>query len=70
VILDLDAVYRSRFDEPENPIDERLSYTVSGLSNQQLEELISVLLSTVDQNYHSPNVSAKIALMRASKIGK
>ena len=70
VVLDLDAVYRSRFDEPDEQIDQRLAHTVSGLSNVELENLISALLSTVDQNYRSSSVSAKIALMRASQIGK
>lgn len=70
VVLDLDVVYRARFDEIDEMIDERLMHTISGLSNEQLEQLISVLLSTVDQSYHSPLVGIKIALLRASEVGK
>ncbi|OHA26570.1 MAG: hypothetical protein A3C06_03280 [Candidatus Taylorbacteria bacterium RIFCSPHIGHO2_02_FULL_46_13] len=70
VVLDLDIVYRSRFDEIEETIDERLSNTVSGLSNIALEDLISVLLSTVDQSYHSSSLGIKLALMRATEVGK
>ena len=70
VILDLDAVYRSRFDEIEESLDERLAHTISGLSNQELEELISALFSMTDQNYQSTSLSLKLALMRASEIGK
>ena len=70
IVLDLDAVYRSRFEEIHEPFDERLAHAVSGLSNTGLEELISALISTVDQNYRSTSLGVKLALMRASEIGK
>ncbi len=68
VVLDLDVVYRSRLEDIDEPIDERLAHSISGLSNEQLENLISVVLSTVDQSYHSASVGVKVALMRASEV--
>ena len=70
IVLDLDSVYRARFDDLDERVDERLMHTVSGLSNDQLENLIAVLLSIVEERYHSPSVGIKIALMRASDVGK
>ena len=69
-MVGLDACDGSGFEEIHEPFDERLAHAVSGLSNTGLEELISALISTVDQNYRSTSLGVKLALMRASEIGK
>src|SRR3989344_2111759 len=70
VILDLDLVYRARFDEVDEQVSDRLVRTVATIPNEQLEQLIGVLISSMDQKYRSASLGVKIALLRAEEVGK
>ncbi|OHA15517.1 MAG: hypothetical protein A3H57_00370 [Candidatus Taylorbacteria bacterium RIFCSPLOWO2_02_FULL_43_11] len=64
VVLELDAVYRSKMDGETNRKNVVLSQTLSAWNRVRIEAVISSLLTIVDQSYSDSNVGAKVAIMR------
>jgi hypothetical protein len=69
IILDLDRVYRARKENMGELSDSPLMNTVSGLSDEALENLVEILLSVVDESfYKSMSTGLKLAILRAGEI--
>ncbi len=63
VIYELDRVYRSRVDS-DTVVPPELTHLTAGWTNEQLEEMISILLTIIEQSYKNSTLGLKLAVMR------
>lgn len=64
VVRSLDDVYKHRIEGNHNP-DQNVAAAVAMLSNSDLEQLIGILVESVDYSYSSARVGSKVAIAKA-----
>lgn len=66
---ELDLVYRNRIDAHAVVSPEKTKKAVEGWSNKKLEGVISILVGSVDESYHSHYTAIKLAMAKIMKMG-
>lgn len=66
---ELDFVYRNRIDARAAMPPEKTKKSVEGWSNEWLEEVISILVDSVDESYRSNDTPIKLAMAKIMKLG-
>ena len=61
---ELDSVYRNRIDTRAPLPHERTRKAVEGWSNRKLEDVISIVVGSVDESYHSNYTPIKLAMAK------
>lgn len=66
---ELDRAYRNRLDARAPLPPEQTRKAVEGWSNEKLEEVISILVGSVDESYRSNDTPIKLAMAKIMKLG-
>jgi len=65
-IYEIDRAYRARFDG--SPVDAEVRSVTASWNNESIEDIISILLGVLDQNYRDSTVGVKLAALRLSEL--
>lgn len=66
---ELDLVYRNRLDARAPLPPEHARKAVEEWSNERIEEVISILVGSVDESYRSNETAIKLAMAKIMKLG-
>lgn len=67
---ELDLVYRNRLDARAPLPPEHARKAVEEWSNERIEEVISILVGSVDESYRSNETAIKLAMAKIMKLGR
>ena len=68
IASELDLVYRNRIDKNIAPPPERIVKIVEHWNNKKLEDVISILVGSVDESYHSNYTPITLAMAKIMKM--
>jgi hypothetical protein len=68
LILELDRAYRARVEGDPSIADQEISRIVAPWGVRDLEEVIAILFSVAEKEYHSESTGLRLVALRLSKL--